>query len=70
MRLFDRNASVATAVAVVLAVAGVVIALASNGVASVIGAGLAAIAAVLLIAVAFYVVGRSEDRHRLTHRHG
>lgn len=70
MHLFDRDARIAAAAALLLVVGGMVLALAADGTASIIGAGLAGIGAAILIGVAFYVVGRSEDLDRIHHPHG
>jgi hypothetical protein len=70
MKLFDTEARVATVVALVLASAGIVIALIAAGTTAIIGAGLVGIAAVILLAIDFYLVGRSEDLDRMHHPHG
>ena len=49
---------------VVLLVAGVVIAAIADGKGDVVGFGVGGAGAVLLVALAFYAVGRSEDRDR------
>jgi hypothetical protein len=70
MHLFDREAKIATLTALMLAIAGIVIALVTGGTAAIIGVGIVAIAAVVLLAVDFYLVGRSEDIYRRHHPHG
>ncbi len=49
---------------VVLIVAGVVIAAVADGKGDVVGFGVGGAGAVLLVGLAFYAVGRSEDRDR------
>ena len=51
-------------VGVVLLVAGVVIAAIADGKGDVVGFGVGGAGAVLLVGLAFYAVGRSEDRDR------
>jgi hypothetical protein len=70
MRLFDRTAFFGTAAGVLIAIGGIVLAFAAGGDAAIIGAGLVGIAAVILLAVDFYLVGRSEDIDRMHHPHG
>ena len=52
------------AVGVALLVAGVVIAAVADGKGDVVGFGVGGAGAVVLVALAFYAVGRSEDRDR------
>lgn len=52
------------AAGVALLVAGIVIAAAADGKGDVVGFGVGGAGAVLLVALAFYAVGRSEDRDR------
>jgi uncharacterized oligopeptide transporter (OPT) family protein len=70
MHLFDREAVIATIAGVVLAIAGIVVALVAGGEAAIIGVGIVGVAAVILLAVDFYLVGRSEDLDRMHHPHG
>jgi drug/metabolite transporter (DMT)-like permease len=49
---------------VVLLVAGVVVSVAADGKGDVVGFGVAGAGAILLVGLAFYAVGRSEDRDR------
>ena len=49
---------------VVLLVAGIVVAAVADGKGDVIGFGVGGAGAVLLVGLAFYAVGRSEDRDR------
>jgi hypothetical protein len=70
MRLFDTEARVATVVATLLAVAGIIVALVGSGTVAIIGAALVGIAAVVMLGVDFYLVGRSEDLDRMRHHHG
>jgi drug/metabolite transporter (DMT)-like permease len=49
---------------VALLVAGIVIAIAADGKGDVVGFGVGGAGAVLLVGLAFYAVGRSEDRDR------
>ena len=48
----------------VLLVAGIVIAAVADGKGDVVGFGVGGAGAILLVALAFYAVGRSEDRDR------
>ena len=50
--------------AVALLVAGIVIAILADGKGDVVGFGLGGLGAVVLVGLAFYAVGRSEDRDR------
>lgn len=52
------------AAGLVLLVAGVVIAIVADGKGDVVGFGVGGAGAVLLVGLAFYAVGRSEDRDR------
>jgi hypothetical protein len=70
MNLFDSEAKIGSIVGVLLAVAGIALALLGNGDAMIIGAGLVGMAAVILLAVDFYLVGRSEDIYRRHRPHG
>ena len=70
MNLFDTEAKTASIVGIALAIAGIVLALAGSGDVMIIGAGVVGIAAVILLAVDFYLVGRSEDIYRRHHPHG
>jgi O-antigen/teichoic acid export membrane protein len=49
---------------VVLLVAGIVVAAVADGKGDVVGFGVGGAGAVILVALAFYAVGRSEDRDR------
>ena len=50
--------------AAVLLVAGVIVGVAADGKGDVVGFGVAGVGAILLVGLAFYAVGRSEDRER------
>lgn len=49
---------------VALLVAGVVVGVVADGKGDVVGFGVAGVGAILLVGLAFYAVGRSEDRDR------
>ncbi len=51
-------------VGVVLLLAGVVVSVVADGKGDVVGFGVAGAGAILLVGLAFYAVGRSEDRDR------
>lgn len=70
MQLFDFTARITSLAAVLLAIAGVILAIAGGAGATIIGVGMVGVAAVLAVAVVFYLVGRSEDRDRVHHPHG
>jgi hypothetical protein len=70
MRLFDSTARNTMIAAALLAVAGLILAVAGGTTAMIIGAGMIGVAAVLVVAIVFYLVGRSEDQDRLHHPHG
>lgn len=59
-----------TIAAVLLAIAGVVLTVTGGTEVAIIGAGLIGVAAVLAVAVIFYLTGRSEDIDRRHHPHG